>query len=265
MYVALKISPTYREIYDLMEDYLRPDVTRDRLDGVVLDLLVWNFAPVREFFASLLSPPKEENIATSMKDLKAIGALTEDEKLTSLGRTLSNLHLDPLIGKMMIYSSIFNCVDPITSVAAFLSYKDVFMLPLGNKKARNEMTKIAESGVPVDGDEVDFLSNIMAVQLEFDGDMCSDHMTRIKVVQEFQMKERDDRSDYCYDNYLNEATMVQVMAMRKNILGGMVRNNFLSTAADAAPANNRRTCTDYIHMIRSVICAGMYPNIAALV
>lgn len=244
-----------------MQDYVRASVTYERLDSLILDLMVWNFGPIKEFLASLLSPPAVANIDYSLAQLEEIGAITDQRRLTKFGRKLSSLHLDPQLGTMMIYAAMFNCLDPITTVVAFLSYKDVFMLPLGNKRARRDLKNAIQAN---DGnaEPTEYLSSLMAIQLDLDADQCSDHMTRVKAVQEYVLH-KDSATDYCYENYLNESTMIQVMAMRSQIINSMVRNKFIARdQATRLKDNNERTRTNYLHMIRSVICAGLYPNTA---
>lgn len=54
------------------------------------------------------------------------GALTEDEKLTTIGKTLSRLPVDITIGKMLIMGSLFHQVEPVLSLAAALSIQNPF-------------------------------------------------------------------------------------------------------------------------------------------
>jgi HrpA-like RNA helicase len=56
--------------------------------------------------------------------------LDADENLTPLGFHLARLPLDPQTGKMILMGALFSCVDPIFSVAASLSFKDAFHVPL---------------------------------------------------------------------------------------------------------------------------------------
>lgn len=232
-------------------------VTRERLDSVLLDLMVWNFGPVKEFLASLVSPPPGEKIDRSLRDLVEMGALNADFELTKLGRHLSSFGFSPQLGMMMIYAVIFNCVEPISSVVAFLSYKDIFMVPLGNKKGRRELKAALEKQEVAEEEEI--LSELMMVQLELDGDMCSDHLMRVKAVQEYQLH-KDTDPDFCYEKYLNESTMIQVMAMRRHIVKSLARNKFTAKARDAEVQDIHK----YTHVLRSVICAGLYPNTAEL-
>lgn len=50
----------------------------------------------------------------------------ENEKLTSVGKTLARLPVDLCIGKMLIMGSIFHQVDPVLSLAAALSVQNPF-------------------------------------------------------------------------------------------------------------------------------------------
>jgi len=38
--------------------------------------------------------------------------------------------VDPHVGKMLLFSAIFSCVDPIATIAASLGFRDAFYVPL---------------------------------------------------------------------------------------------------------------------------------------
>jgi hypothetical protein len=133
------------------------------------------------------------------------------------------------------------------------------MLPLGNKKGRKEL--VLKNAANIDLDEE--LSGLMELQLDLDEDLCSDHLVRVKAVQDYIQNKGDP--NYCYENYLNESTMIQVMAMRSSIIKSLTRNQFISKKhEEVAISGNSRTQNKYIHTIRSVICAGLYPNTVGL-
>lgn len=64
------------------------------------------------------------------KLLKDLNALDDDEYLTPLGYHLAKLPMDPQTGKMILMGALFSVVDPVFSVAASLSFKDAFAVPL---------------------------------------------------------------------------------------------------------------------------------------
>ena len=55
--------------------------------------------------------------------LEAIGALTDQEALTSLGRHLAALPLPPALGKLLLYGVLFGVLDPVLTVACCMSYR----------------------------------------------------------------------------------------------------------------------------------------------
>jgi len=54
------------------------------------------------------------------------GALTEYEKLTTIGHMLSHLPVDISLGKMLIMGSLFDQVEPVLSMASALSVQTPF-------------------------------------------------------------------------------------------------------------------------------------------
>lgn len=54
------------------------------------------------------------------------GAITCEEKLTEMGKMLSKLPVDILLGKMLIMGSLFYQVEPILSLASALSVQSPF-------------------------------------------------------------------------------------------------------------------------------------------
>merc|ERR1712061_944053 len=66
--------------------------------------------------------------------LSALGALDDQEQLTTLGWKLSALPLHPSLGKMLLLGSLFGCVPELLSVCATLSAKSPFVLPFGKER-----------------------------------------------------------------------------------------------------------------------------------
>ena len=79
-----------------------------------------------------IEPPPPESLENSIMVLKEQGALTTDERLTTMGKMLSNLPVDVSIGKILINGSLFNQVDSILTLAAALSVQS----PLTNNAFR---------------------------------------------------------------------------------------------------------------------------------
>lgn len=75
----------------------------------------------------LIEPPRTESLQASKLRLQDLGALTPDEKLTPLGYHLASLPVDVRIGKLMLFGTIFRCLDPALTIAASLAFKSPFV------------------------------------------------------------------------------------------------------------------------------------------
>lgn len=78
----------------------------------------------------LIEPPRTESLQASKVRLQDLGALTPDEKLTPLGYHLASLPVDVRIGKLMLFGTIFRCLDPALTIAASLAFKSPFVSTL---------------------------------------------------------------------------------------------------------------------------------------
>lgn len=82
---------------------------------------------LQSVFSRLIEPPHIESLRASKIRLRDLGALTPDEKLTPLGYHLASLPVDVRIGKLMLFGSIFRCLDPALTIAASLAFKSPFV------------------------------------------------------------------------------------------------------------------------------------------
>ncbi|KAF4533012.1 hypothetical protein B566_EDAN000703 [Ephemera danica] len=112
------------EEYEAMERYTTPEILRVPLDSLLLQMVAMGLPDARRF--PFIEAPPAESIETSISTLKELGALTEDEKMTPMGRMLSCLPVDLGIGKMLVLGSMFHQVDPVLSLAAALSVQNPF-------------------------------------------------------------------------------------------------------------------------------------------
>ena len=94
------------------------------LDSLVLQMVAMGLPDARLF--PFIEPPPAESLENSILVLKEQGAMTPDEKLTTMGKMLSNLPVDVSIGKILINGSMFHQVDSVLTLAAALSVQSPF-------------------------------------------------------------------------------------------------------------------------------------------
>ncbi|XP_032685966.1 probable ATP-dependent RNA helicase DHX34 [Odontomachus brunneus] len=112
------------EEYKILEKYSTPELQRVPLDSSLLQMIAMGLPDARKF--PFIESPPADSIENAILSLKDHGALTENEKITCIGKTLARLPVDITIGKMLIMGSIFHQVEPVLSLAAALSIQTPF-------------------------------------------------------------------------------------------------------------------------------------------
>ncbi|ETN42768.1 uncharacterized protein HMPREF1541_01926 [Cyphellophora europaea CBS 101466] len=101
------------------ETYLTPELLREDLMGTALGLKTMvQSLDIATGLTSALDSPKEEDIAKAIHGLKQIGALTEAEEVTPLGRMLSSFGTHPNLAKAVILGVLFRCLEPMLIAAS---------------------------------------------------------------------------------------------------------------------------------------------------
>ncbi|KAK7573392.1 hypothetical protein V9T40_010583 [Parthenolecanium corni] len=135
--------------YAAMSEYTTPEIQRVSLDSVLLQMIAMGLPDVRKF--PFIEPPDSTAIDNSIFALKQHGAITTEEKLTEIGKTLSKLPVDILLGKMLIMGSLFDQVEAVLSLASALSVQSPFtnraFRDVGLQEARKELE--SDHGDPI--------------------------------------------------------------------------------------------------------------------
>ncbi|EEC67151.1 hypothetical protein OsI_33998 [Oryza sativa Indica Group] len=222
-------------IYDAMPQFQLPEILRTPLQELCLTIKSLQLGAVASFLAKALQPPDPLSVNNAIELLKTVGALDDVEELTSLGRHLCTLPLDPNIGKMLLIGSVFQCLDPALTIAAALAYRNPFVLPIDRKE------------------EAD------AVKRSFAGDSCSDHIALVKAFEAWKEARRSGRErSFCWENFLSPMTLQMMDDMR---------NQFFDLLSDIGFVSKTRGLKAYnyygkdLEMVCAVLCAGLYPNV----
>ncbi|XP_058453190.1 ATP-dependent DNA/RNA helicase DHX36 [Malaya genurostris] len=213
-----------------------PEILRVALDEVILHIKILGLGEVHRFMDKLLDRPSNEVIDESLKLLNRLNALDDDQVLTPLGYHLARLPMDPRTGKMVLLSSIFSCTDPITSIAASLSFKDAFYKPFGKEK------------------QVD------AVRRRFAGGHHSDHLMLANVIHQWNARTGSNANSFAYENFLNVATLKQLCNMKQQFCDYLHMAKFLQNSVIDARCNNLNSGND--KLLTAIVGAGLYPNVA---
>lgn len=230
--VAYHIYP--KAVHEAFEDYQAPELLRTPLQSLCLQIKSLGLGSIEEFLSKALQPPEQRAVRNAVELLKTIGALDEQEELTDLGLHLSNLPVEPRLGKMLLMGSVFRCLDPVLTIAAGLTTRDPFLMPMDKK----DLAQMARA--------------------KFAREDCSDHLGIVNAYNGWQRAMAQGAgADYCWRNFLSFQALQGMHSLRKQ---------FWSLLSDAGFDMER--CSENSHnldLVRGVICAGLYPGVASAV
>ncbi|KAK6362941.1 hypothetical protein TWF730_000392 [Orbilia blumenaviensis] len=118
-----------------------PEMLRLSLQDLVLRIKICKLGGIEETLSLALDPPTPKNVSRAIDSLLEVKALTPNEDLTPLGRHLAQLPLDVYLGKLLLLSSLYGCVDVCVTIAAILSSKSPWVQPFG-KREQAETTRL---------------------------------------------------------------------------------------------------------------------------
>ncbi|GLH02661.1 ATP-dependent RNA helicase DHX8 [Gryllus bimaculatus] len=221
----------------LFDDFPTPEILRTRLEELILTIKLLELGKVATILNRIMDSPNPKTVNSSLKLLETLRALDGDENLTPLGFHLAKLPLEPHIAKMIILGAIFSCADPILSLAACLSFKEPFFMPLGQDK------------------------EVMAKKIIISKGNKSDHLVLAEAFRLWEeVKNKKAARKFCWDNFLSMATFRDLRKLKIEFAEYLHEMGFLKTKNSKDESAN--TNSENFSVLKAVICAGLYPNVA---
>ncbi|KAG7344991.1 ATP-dependent helicase HrpA [Nitzschia inconspicua] len=235
-----------------MKESSEPELKRVPLEEICLSILASGMVKsCREFLNQAPQPPDLASVQAALDVLQKVGAITHtenEEVLTPLGQHLARLPVDVRIGKMLVFGSLFRCLDKILTIAAVLSSKSPF-----------------ESFIHESSD-----GKIKHRQFQ---DPDSDFATFCNVVEAYISSQSESSRTarlFCQSNCLNLLALRDICILRRDFLDllsdiGFVsdgdRSSFDSPAWHQSQVNQNASNWRIVH---AIVCAGLWPNVAVL-
>jgi len=99
-----------------------PEILRSSLAAVILRMKSLHLTAIETF--PFIEPPPGRAIADGYQLLNELGAVDDDNALTSLGRELARLPLDPRVGRMILAARDHHALSEMLVIASALSVQD---------------------------------------------------------------------------------------------------------------------------------------------
>lgn len=113
-----------------------PELLRTPLEQLCLTVKAMGEHDVRKFLKNAIDPPSVAALDSAIRSLRDVEAidLTERGELTALGKHMANIPADLRISKMLLFGSVFGCLDPILTIASIMSLKSPFTSPMEKRE-----------------------------------------------------------------------------------------------------------------------------------
>merc|ERR1719427_1678260 len=141
--------------FDALEESTVPEIQRSNLCSVVLTMLNIGIENIRGF--DFMDAPGSDDINSAVRQLKLLGAVTEEGKLTQLGRKMAGFPLEPRLTATILAAGALGCGEEILTIIALVTGETVFNLP-GSKERREEAEMVHRKFSANEGDLVTLLN-----------------------------------------------------------------------------------------------------------
>ncbi|XP_074720320.1 putative ATP-dependent RNA helicase DHX57 isoform X1 [Strix uralensis] len=234
-----------------------PEIQRVPLEQLCLRIKIlemFSAQSLHSVLSRLIEPPRTESLRASKMRLQDLGALSPDEKLTPLGYHLASLPVDVRIGKLMLFGTIFRCLDPALTIAASLAFKSPFVSPWDKREEANKK------------------------KLEF-AVGNSDYLALLQAYKGWHLsiKEGSQASyNYCRENFLSGRVLQEIASLKRQFTEllsdiGFVKEGLrardiekCSQGGDGvldATGEEANSNAENIKLISAMLCAALYPNV----
>ncbi|XP_074845384.1 putative ATP-dependent RNA helicase DHX57 [Carettochelys insculpta] len=234
-----------------------PEIQRVPLEQLCLRIKILDMFSahgLQSVLSQLIEPPRIESLQASKLRLQDLGALTPNEKLTPLGYHLASLPVDVRIGKLMLFGTIFRCLDPALTIAASLASKSPFVSPWDKREEANKKKMEFAMG------NSDYLALLQAYKgwrlstkesYHASYIYCRENFLSVRVLQEMASLKRQFTELLSDIGFVKEGLRARDIEKRCSQGDGV-----LDATGEEANAN-----AENVKLISAILCAALYPNV----
>ncbi|XP_047258968.1 probable pre-mRNA-splicing factor ATP-dependent RNA helicase DEAH4 isoform X2 [Capsicum annuum] len=220
--------------HDDFLDATVPEIQRSSLAGTVLYLKSLDLADMDILKFDFLDSPSIESLEVALKQLYLVDAIDKNGSITSLGRKMAELPLEPSLSRTLLEANELDCLSQALTVVSMLS-SETTLLPVPSKSSEKKRTH-TPSKLP-------------------DGFGLGDHIQLLQIYE--QWYQIDYNINWCKENNLQVCGMVFVRDVRKQL--SQIMQKISKGSLDVQTSNKRRDGQQEYKNLRKALCIG-YAN-----
>jgi ATP-dependent helicase HrpA len=223
-------------------EFTTPEIQRTNLAAVILQMRQLGLGNPDDY--PFIDPPDSRFINDGFRLLLELGATDEKRKLTSLGRRLARLPIDPRLARMVLAAEENNCLNEVLIIVSTLSVQDPRERPVEKQQKADEKHKEYRD------EHSDFVSML---NLWADYNDRKKHLTQNKLRQYCQQQFLSYmRLREWFETYHQLVGLVKGMGMKMNstpadypeihqsLLTGLLGNIGVKQEPDEKPTSDKR-------------------------
>jgi len=124
------------EDFERRPEFTDPEIHRTNLAAVILQMLNLRLGELHRF--PFIDPPDSRMVRDGYKLLEELGAVTSAGKLTSVGRQMTRLPVDPRLARMILAAAEQDCLEELLVITSALSIQDPRERPVDKQQQSDQ-------------------------------------------------------------------------------------------------------------------------------
>lgn len=259
---CFRLMPSY--IYKSLMEVRIPELLNMPLEKICLTVkLISPQSMVTEYLQDTITKPQFVRLCQSIELLKKINVFTDLEDITWLGCRLIDLPVDCQLGKMLIFGVLFQCLDPVLTIASFMQAFDPFDISFYMDAVLAEHRDIIRC-------------RFKEERIRLSNNIHSDHLVYLRLYQEWQNETsangiisggplNEISTCYLYNeqHFVFNGILEQVANLRTQLVGSLRSSQLIHNNGNLSMLyiNQKANCWP---LVKAAIVGGLYPNICVL-
>ncbi|OXV11193.1 hypothetical protein Egran_01043, partial [Elaphomyces granulatus] len=226
-----------------------PEIRRVPLEQLCLSVLAMKgTGDVATFLSKTLTPPEGVVVEGALDLLHRIGAL-DHQKMTALGRFLSMIPADLRCAKLMVYGSLFGCIDACLTIAAILTVRSPFISPSDKREEAAAARARFSKG---------------------DGDLLTDLSAYQQWKEVMQSQSYSETRSWCTVNFLSQQSLRDILSNRSQFLSSLKEIGILPIDYQDHPSSSSSSSSSWnrngtnTQLLRGLIAGSFNPQIVQI-